>query len=120
MPTATSPRAIDREEDLALLKSLWREIKDELRRSKRVIDEEIRNYPTPIPRCDAQFNDLYEQRARLARELDRIGALAEKNLKREDYIDLIERFIASAPYADDAAERELRSRLKSELFPVGK
>src|SRR5437879_507742 len=115
MPTATSPRAIDRKEDLALLKSLWREIKDELRRSKRVIGEEIRNYPTPIPRCDAQFNHLYEQQARLARDLDRIGAFAEKNPGSEDYIELIGRFIASAPYTDEAGERELRSRLRTEL-----
>ena len=118
MPTVTSPRAID--EDLGLLKSLWREIKDELRRSKRVIGEEIRSYPTPIPRCDAQFNHLYEQQARLARELDRIAALAEKSLKRGDYVELIERFIASAPYADDATEQRLRSRLKSELSAAGK
>src|SRR5437879_4273537 len=115
MPTATSPRAIDRKEDLALLKSLWREIKDELRRSKRVIGEEIRSYPTPIPRCDAQFNHLYEQQARLARELDRVGALVGKSLKREDCIDLIERFVASAPYTDDGGEREFRSRMKKQL-----
>lgn len=116
----TSPRAIDREKDLALLKSLWNEIRDDLHRSRRVIGEEIRSYPTPIPRCDAQFNHLYEQRARLARELDRIAALAERSLRREDYVELIERFIASAPYADDAAERQLRSRLKSELSAAGK
>src|SRR5713226_9662079 len=120
MPTATSPRAIDREEELAALKSLWKEIRDDLKRSKQVIGEEIRNYPTPIPRCDAQFNHLYEQQARLARELDRIAALAEKSLKREDYIELIGRFIASAPYADDDAERQLRPSLKSELSAVGK
>src|SRR5712692_2197953 len=112
MPTATSPRAIDRKEDLAALKSLWKEIKDDLLRLKESINEEIRDYPTPIPRCDAQFNHLYERQAKLARELDRIAALAEKGLEREDYIELIERFIASAPYADDAAEQELRSRLK--------
>ncbi len=120
MPTATSSRAIDRKEELAALKSLWKEIRDDLKRSKQVIGEEIRNYPTPIPRCDAQFNHLYEQQARLARELDRIAALAEKSLKREDYIELIGRFIASAPYADDDAERQLRPRLKSELSAVGK
>ncbi len=120
MRTATSPHAIDREEELAALKSLWKEIRDDLRRSKRVIGEEIRSYPTPIPRCDAQFNHLYEQQARLARELDRIAALAEKSLKRGDYVELIERFIASAPYADDATEQRLRSRLKSELSAAGK
>src|SRR5438477_780039 len=115
MPTATSPRAIDRKEELAALKSLWKEIRDELRRSKRVIGEEIRSYPTPIPRCDAQFNHLYEQRARLARDLDRIHAFGEKNPGREDCIGLIGRFIASAPYTDDGGERELRSRMKKQL-----
>ncbi len=102
------------------MKSLWKEVKDDLHRTKQAIGEEIRNYPTPIPRCDAQFNHLYEQQARLARELDRIATLAEKSLKREDYIELIGRFVASAPYADDAAERQLRSRLKSELSAAGK
>jgi hypothetical protein len=33
---------------------------------------------------------------------------------------LIERFIASAPYTDDAAERSLRSRMKAKLSAAGK
>jgi len=108
----------DRREDLAVPRSLWEEVRRELIRAKRLIDEEIRSYPTPIPRCDAQFNHLYEQQARLARELDRIGALDEKNLGRGDYFRLIEEFIASAPYTDDGAEREFRSRLTNERdFP---
>jgi hypothetical protein len=120
MPTVTSRRTIGREEDLATLRSLWRDITRDLRRGKHLIDEEIRSYPTPIPRCDAQFNHLYEQQARLARELDRIGTLAEKSLGYRDYIRLIDEFIASAPYTDDGAERELRSRLKAEFTTVGK
>ena len=118
MPTATPPRAIDRQEDLAALRTMWEDVKSEMVRRKRSIDEEIRTYPTPIPRCDAQFNHLYAQQARLARELDRMGALAEKNLAYRDYIRLIGKFIASAPYTDDAAERELRSRLKTKLAAV--
>ena len=118
MTTLTSPRA--RTEDLATLRSLWKDIKCDLLRGKHLIDEEIRSYPTPIPRCDAQFNHLYEQQARLARELDRIGALDEKNLGRGDYSRLIEEFIASAPYTDDSAERELRFRLKTTFVAVEK
>ncbi|HEY6241595.1 MAG TPA: hypothetical protein VIW78_12270 [Burkholderiales bacterium] len=120
MPTVSSPRAIERHEDLAALRSLWKLAMDDLHRRKQLLAEEIRSYPTPIPRCDAQFNHLYEQQARLARELDRIGALAGKNPRREDYAELIERFIASAPYTDDAAERQLRSRLKAELAELEK
>src|SRR5207245_9152335 len=82
---------------------------------RRALAAKIRNEPTPIPRCDAQFKHLCEQQGRLARDLDRIGAFAEKNPGSEDYIELIGRFIASAPYTDDAGERELRSRLRTEL-----
>ena len=66
---------------------------------------EIRGYPTPIPRCDAQFNHLYEQQGRLLRDLDRIDATRES----------IERFVASAPYTDDPAERDFRARVKAAL-----
>jgi hypothetical protein len=99
---------------------MWNEIKLHLEERRRSLAAEIRNYPTPIPRCDAQFNHLYEQQARLARELDRIGALTGKSLKRGDTIELIERFVASAPYTNDAVEQALRSRMKTELSAVEK
>ena len=99
--------------DSAKLASMWNEIKLHLEDRRRALAAEIRSYPTPIPQCDAQFNHLYEQQARLARELDRIGAVAGKT--RRDTIELIERFIASAPYTDDAAEREFRSRMKKQV-----
>jgi hypothetical protein len=109
-----------RKEDLAQLKSLWEEVGRVLLRAKRAVDEEIRSYPTPIPRCDAQFNHLHEQRARLARELDRIGAFSGKSVGPGDYVRLIEAFIASAPYTDDGSEQELRARLGAELSAIGK
>ncbi|MEO5677564.1 MAG: hypothetical protein ABIQ84_08455 [Usitatibacter sp.] len=40
---------------------------------RRQLDEEIRAYPTPIPRCDAQFNFLMEERSRIVRELEALG-----------------------------------------------
>jgi hypothetical protein len=98
--------------DLAALGALWKDILEHLHQRRQSLAEEIRRYPTPITRCDAQFNHLYEQQARLARELDRIDAA---NLTRADYIDSIERFIASAPYSDDAEERDFRARIKREL-----
>ena len=104
----------DIKRDSAKLASMWNEIVLHLEDRRRALAAEIRNYPTPIPRCDAQFNHLYEQQSRLARELDRIGALAGKSLEREDCIELIERFIASAPYTDDGDEREFRSRMKKQ------
>jgi hypothetical protein len=32
------------------------DLKRALEARRRRLDDEIRNYPTPIPRCDAQFN----------------------------------------------------------------
>jgi len=45
---------------------------DELEDEKRRINEEIRNYPTPIAGCDAQFNFLLEEQAKIARELEQL------------------------------------------------
>ena len=50
------------------------DVRSALEAEKRRLDEEIRRYPTPIPRCDAQFNDLYERRARIVEELGRLAA----------------------------------------------
>ena len=111
MPTV----AHDLEADLATLRRLWMEVRSDLLRAKRAIDDEIRNYPTPIPRCDAQFNHLHEQRGRLARELDRIDALSGKNLGYRDYVRLIDEFLASAPYLDDDEERQLRVRTQAKF-----
>ena len=41
-----------------------------LEEEKRRLDAEIRAYPTPIPRCDAQFNHLFERRAEVVRALE--------------------------------------------------
>jgi len=45
-----------------------------LEASKRALDQEIGSYPTPIPRCDAQFNHLYDERARVSGELEAVRA----------------------------------------------
>jgi len=42
----------------------------QLEEEKRRLDAEIRAYPTPIPRCDAQFNALFERREAIVRELE--------------------------------------------------
>ena len=50
--------------------------REALEAEKRRLDAEIRQYPTPIPRCDAQFNHLFERRARIVEELARLAATA--------------------------------------------
>lgn len=46
-----------------------------LEADRRRLDDEIRHYPTPIPRCDAQFNHLFEQRARIVATIEALDAL---------------------------------------------
>ena len=89
-------------------RSLATEILDHLRGLKARIAEEIRSYPTPIPRCDAQFNHLYEQLGRLSRDLEAIES-------RKSERAAAEAFVASKPYTDDPAERDFRSRVKTAL-----
>lgn len=54
------------------------DVRSALEAEKHRLDEEIRQYPTPIPRCDAQFNDLYERRARIVKELERLTAQSRR------------------------------------------
>jgi hypothetical protein len=101
--------------DVARLASIAADIESLLERVFRSVDEEIRHYPTPIPRCDAQFNALYEQRTRLAAELSRFSALATAiEESPESAARTIDSFLHSPPCSDDAAERQLRSRLQAQ------
>ena len=47
-----------------------RKSRAELENERRRIIDEIKAYPTPIPACDAQFNFLLEERARIEQELE--------------------------------------------------
>jgi hypothetical protein len=51
---------------------------DELESEKRRINEEIRNYPTPIAGCDAQFNSLLEEQAKIVEKLDQLKQSGSK------------------------------------------
>mgnify|MGYP007046922238 CR=1 FL=1 len=70
---------------------LWRQVRDYLDALKAPIDVEIRNYPSPVAGCDAQFNHLIERRAEIAGELGRLETM------RDD----IEGFVASSTVLSD-------------------
>jgi hypothetical protein len=44
----------------------------DLRAQKAKVEAEIAAYPRPIAGCDAQFNALLEERARLTKELEQV------------------------------------------------
>jgi len=84
-------------------RSVAKEIIGHLRDLRKRLTEEIRAYPTPIPRCDAQFNHLYEQLGRLSRDLDAIEGKSERAAA--------EAFLATRPYTDDPSERDFRAKI---------
>ncbi len=101
--------------DADRLRSLGAELRDFVLRAKRALDEEMRSYPTPIPRCDAQFNHAYEQRSRLAALLQRIDAATGGRYDAGALLNAMEEF-ASLPSTDDAIEEQsLRARIAAEL-----
>jgi hypothetical protein len=100
-------------------RAAWNAIRTCLRSERDRILEEIRAYPTPIPRCDQQFNYLLEKRERLFQELARLDD-AERSSVAKDVAARIEEFIDSMHYLDDGARLRLKSAstegfVKSEL-----
>ena len=49
------------------------EAKARLAERLRQLNEEIRNYPQPIARCDAQLGGLVEERSKVQAALARLG-----------------------------------------------
>ena len=120
MNDATAANELDRDASLASLEALLREARDHLRGVQRSLNDEIRGYPTPIPRCDAQFNHLFEQRSRVQRALERIEAAADRSLPRAERIGVLGEFAGSPAYTEAAAEEEIRARIWAELSRLGR
>lgn len=80
-----SPRQLSAGSELArnarAVDSVWITLLDQLEKLRKAVQEEIRNYPTPIAGCDQQFNHLLEKRGRIAVELSELNeALARGNI----------------------------------------
>ena len=88
----------------------WDALKACLESERERVHAEIRAYPTPIPRCDAQFNHLIEQRERLFQELARLDA-ARSSTAAGDGAARVEQFIDSSGCLDDDAKVRLKSAL---------
>ena len=92
------------------LSTTWELVKACLESERERVHAEIRAYPTPIPRCDAQFNHLIETRERLFHELARLDAAVQSSEVPDDDVAGVEAFIASSCLNDEA-----KLRLKSAL-----
>ena len=107
--------AISDTADRVRLCALGVELRDWLAAAKRTADDEIRVYPTPIPRCDAQFNYVYDQRARLAQWLVRANAAIDTDNVSRELMSLLAEFAASPPLGAGVEELRLRDRLRAGL-----
>ncbi len=103
--------------DAPRFRAIALELRDLLGGAKRAVDEEIGAYPTPIPRCDAQFNHLYERRTRIALTLDRVNDALRPGVTLEELMAVIAEFGAEAPVVGSAREERLRERMRSVLTP---
>ncbi len=82
------------------------QIKAQLESTRHRIIGEISNYPAPRPACDADFNHLLEERARIADELNRLYTAV--NTGFADARRQIENFIAASAFLDDAGKQKIR------------
>lgn len=96
----------------------WSELKIYLDRRSKKLSDEVRNYPTPIARCDEQLTKLIELRAGAINQLKllleaaptRSGTLGRRRLAAlEAYL------LRPQAFSDDEIEIALRSRLRAAL-----
>lgn len=90
--------------DTTTPEAIWLEIRTQLEKKKKQIYDEIVAYPPPIPACDAQFNYLLEERARLTQELSRVLEISGKGATMADNLILLREFIASCADIDEAVK----------------
>jgi hypothetical protein len=76
---------------------------------------EIRSYPTPIPRCDAQFNYLVEQRDSLSRLLTDLDIALGRHDGGAALRIALKKLRDRLPCGDSEEERHLRDRIDREF-----
>ncbi len=88
-----------------------------LERERQQLLDEIRTYPTPIPRCDQQFNHLIAQRDLLAQALARLDAAAGHGVPASERGARLDAFLDSCGCLD--ADLKLRLQAALRESPLG-
>jgi hypothetical protein len=115
MPSSYPQDANDRLRAGALVETVLETTRCHLESEKQRIQEEIRNYPRPIPACDLQFNYLLQERASIARELDQLDEVSGEGPERGERVQLLREFIRSSRHLEAGARERLASSLLDEL-----
>jgi hypothetical protein len=95
--------------------SAWAMIHRHLQQECRRVHREIRDYPAPIPACDAQFNYLLEEREALSSELAKVKELMKQDADSGDARNSIDAFLDFSNYLGDSTKREIRSLVGNEI-----
>jgi hypothetical protein len=96
----------------------WSELKIYLDRRTKELSEEVRNYPTPIARCDEQLTKLIEQRSGAINQLKLLleAAPTRSGPPGRRRLAALEAYLMRPrAFADDEIETALRSRLSAAL-----
>jgi len=97
------------------IEGLSRELQRWLTGVRAALADEIRSYPTPIPRCDAQFNHLVEQRSHLSRLLADLEAARDRRDGGAALHAVLAQLPDLPPQGESIEERSLRDRIGAEL-----
>lgn len=99
---------------LTPVNSTWAIIRQHLEKELLRVRDEIRNYPAPIPACDAQFNYLLAERDVLSSELARARELMDRHVESGDARSSIDAFVSSSTHFGDSVKREIRALFENE------
>lgn len=99
------------QDQLQRVNASWAKIIACLEDRRLRIHAEIRDYPMPIPACDAHFNHLLEERARVSEELGRAHAAATAAAAHSDPRAQLKILLKSISYIDDTVKQEIALHL---------
>jgi len=91
------------------------QIENALENRKKLIDEEVSNYPRPITACDVQFEHALDEQAKIRRELTRAEALLDEARRPGDFARAVNEFVAESAFITAGTEQQIKSSLAAIL-----
>lgn len=90
----------------------WAALRNHLESRARELNEEVRNYPSPIARCDVQLTKLIEQRTHTINQLNLMSSVEAKHPAHPARA-LFREFASACANGDDEVEMAILSRLRA-------
>jgi hypothetical protein len=97
---------------------LWSRIRDHLKSERRRIAREIREYPTPIAGCDAQFNHLLQERASVSEELRCVHEAVERGRCDARTLERMAEWARTSRHVDPELRQAIDASLAARLSEI--